>query len=246
MGYKALCWFITPLYLFFFIGILSIFHPILVLAGSFSRAAHKALLDIMNFLILLNMRVTAGTTITVQGALPLPAEKPVILISNHQSMYDIPLLMWTLRKRRVGFVAKKELGKGLPSISYSLRHLDSVLINRKDSSQALVSIRDWGSRLARYNAIACIFPEGTRARNGQMKPFKQAGVLELLQASPNAVIQPVVIEGAWEFLRYNFFPVPWGTRITCTFLDPIENQSDQKHELVQKIELLIRSKLEKC
>lgn len=88
--------------------------------------------------------------------------------------------------------------------------------------------------------MVCIFPEGTRARDGNMKEFKPAGVLTLLKVMPTALIVPVAITGAWELLRWNFIPVPWGRRITYTMLAPVEPSSMPTSDLVPYLEKLIR------
>ena len=54
-------------------------------------------------------------------------------------MYDISPIMWYLRKHHVKFVAKKELGKGIPSVSYNLRHGGSILIDRKKPTSSFTS-----------------------------------------------------------------------------------------------------------
>lgn len=236
-------WLITPLYVVVFIFILVLFHPLLVIAGCINTNLHRWLLNRMNCAILWNMRITGGVRFQIDYAQRLPEDRAILLISNHQSMYDIPLIMWTLRPRRVGFVAKKELGKWLPSISYSLRRLDSVLIDRRDSAQALAAIRGWGSRMASDKNVACIFPEGTRARDGRKRRFKPAGVLALMESMPEAVIQPVVISGAWEFLRYNFLPVPWGVSVKAQFLPPIVERAEENAKLLELIERDIESLL---
>jgi len=63
-----------------------------------------------------------GTRYAFPSPKNLPKDKPLIIISNHQSMYDIPPIIWHMRAYHPKFVSKKELGKGIPSVSYNLRH----------------------------------------------------------------------------------------------------------------------------
>ena len=234
-------WVITIPYVVTFFSILVVFHPIVLVASWISSDAHKWALDRMNLCIILNIRFIAGTRFRVIGAPYLPKDKAIILVSNHQSMYDIPMLMWLCRTRRVGFIAKKELGKWIPSISLSLRKLCSVLIDRKDANQALSAIRAFGEAKERALGVAAVFPEGTRARDGVMKRFKMSGLKVLLEAMPSAVIQPVAIRGNWELLRYNFFPVPFGTSVSIEFLEPIvRSEGESVGERLVEIELVIR------
>lgn len=235
-------WIVTIPYIVVFFAILVVFHPILLVASWVGSKAHKWALDRMNLAIILNIRFIAGASFRVIGAPHLPKNAAVILVSNHQSMYDIPMLMWLCRTRRVGFIAKKELGKWIPSISLSLRKLCSVLIDRKDANQALGAIRAFGEAKERTHGVAAIFPEGTRARDGVMKRFRTAGLKALLEAMPSAVIQPVAIRGNWELLRYNFFPVPFGTSVSIEFLAPIvRGEGESLEENLVQIERAIRN-----
>jgi 1-acyl-sn-glycerol-3-phosphate acyltransferase len=156
-------------------------------------------------------------------------------------MYDIPMIMWECRSREVGFIAKKELGRWIPSISFALRRLGSVLIDRKDAAHAVRSIQDFGRRKDQEDQVAVIFPEGTRARDGVMKRFKATGLKALIRSMPQAVIQPVAIRGNWQLLQHNFIPVPYGTKIELEFLEPIEPSAFGEDELLVEIENRIKT-----
>ena len=83
------------------------------------------------------------------------------------------------------------------------------------------AIQKFGKTVEEHRYAACIFPEGTRARDGVMKEFNHAGLLALIRTTPSAVIVPVVIDGSWELMRYRMRPVPFGVRVRCTMLAPI-------------------------
>ncbi len=232
-------WLVTFPYIITFIGILVFFHPIHVVAACISRKLHKQALDLMNICIILNIRWVAGARYRVIGKPLLPESRPVIIVSNHQSMYDIPMTMWECRRQNVGYIAKKELGRWIPSISFALRRLGSVLIDRKDAVQAVRDIEQFGRAKDEACEVAAIFPEGTRARDGAMKRFKPTGFKALLRSMPHAVIQPLAIRGNWELLRYNFLPIPYGTSIELEFLPAIERADRSDDELVRDIEATI-------
>lgn len=217
-----------------------------MIAYRFSKRAAKHALDGMNFSITTLIRTIGCASVRLlPPEKPLPTDRSILLVANHQSMYDIPMMMWMLRSREVGFISKKELGRKIPSISFALRNLDSVLIDRKEPRQALPAIEAFGRLKEERKQIACIFPEGTRARDGQMKPFKGAGFDTLLNQMPSALIQPVVIDGNWELLRYKLLPVPIGVKITVKFLDPIEPSSLPQQGRLSAVENVIRTALEK-
>lgn len=236
-------WIITPLYLVVFFALLCVFHLLQLVASLFGKAAQMRVLNIMNVCIIWNIRIVTGASFKVNGAPTLPSDRSVIIVSNHQSMYDIPMLMWICRKRHLGFIAKRELGRGIPSVSLALRTLGSVLIDRKDAKQAIAAIREFGEEREQSKQVACIFPEGTRAQNGAMRPFKPTGLQTLVSAMPSAIIQPVAISGNWELLRYNFLPVPFGTAVTITFLPPLEPKDFELAALSGVVEGRIRAVL---
>jgi 1-acyl-sn-glycerol-3-phosphate acyltransferase len=232
-------WVVTLPYTLIFFGILCCFHPLSLLAAAVSRGCHKRVLDLMNLCIISNIRFTAGTRYRVIGKPALPQGRPVIIVSNHQSMYDIPMVMWECRTREVGYIAKVELGRWIPSISLALRRLGSVLIDRGDTAKAIRSIEEFGRTKQVANQVAAIFPEGTRARDGAIKRFKQSGLKALLRSMPRALLQPVAIRGNWELLRHNFLPVPWGTSVEIEFLTPIEPNGRPIDQLAQELEQVI-------
>ncbi len=106
----------------------------------------------------------------------IPENGPIIFVANHQSLYDIVAIIWYLRRFHAKFVSKKELGKGIPSVSYNLRHGGSVLIDRKDPKQAIPTIMGLGAYIEKYKRSAVIFPEGTRSKTGAPKKFSENGL----------------------------------------------------------------------
>ncbi len=81
----------------------------------------KKVCDYFNWTLLRCLNVL-GTTFHVDINTSIPNNVPIIIVSNHQSMWDISPLSWYLRKYHPKFISKVELGKGIPSVSYNLRH----------------------------------------------------------------------------------------------------------------------------
>jgi|TARA_R110000796_G_scaffold252607_1_gene388640 1-acyl-sn-glycerol-3-phosphate acyltransferase len=131
-----------------------------------------------------------------------------------------------------------ELGKGIPSVSYNLRHGGSVLINRKDSRQSLTEIAKLGAYIQKYNRSAVIFPEGTRSKTGQPKKFHTTGLKILLKKAPSALIIPISINNSWKMLKYGKFPYGIGNHISFEVHRPLENAGDVE-ELIENIERTI-------
>ncbi len=223
---KILAYPLTFIYFLLFGFTLVVFHPIQwICFNLFGYEAHKSSVALLN-LCLLRCTHVLGTTYKFNNAHKLPLDKPLILVLNHQSMNDIPPIIWFMRKHHPKFVSKIELGKGIPSVSYNLRHGGSVLIDRKDSKQALVQIAKLGKYIEKYNRSAVIFPEGTRSRNGHPKKFQPTGLKILMKNAPSALIVPISINNSWKMLRYGKFPYGLGNRITFDVHKPIDNHGN--------------------
>jgi 1-acyl-sn-glycerol-3-phosphate acyltransferase len=236
-------WFNTPFFVGMFFAILCLFHVLQILVHLFSLRLQKHALDLMNLSIVLNIKYFGGATYKVVRQGIYPKDRPIIIVANHQSMYDIPMMMWELRKWELGFIAKKELGRWIPSISFALRELGSALIDRKDAKQSVEAISALGRRKEEQKQIAVIFPEGTRARDGIVKPFKSTGFKALLEAMPTAVIAPVVVRGNWELLQYQFRPVPAGVAISLTYLPVVEQNGRSPKEILGEVEGMILNEI---
>ena len=223
---KLLSYPLTILYFFAFGTVLAIFHPMQwICLNLFGYNAHKKSVSLMN-LCLVRATHILGTRYSIRRGSKTPTDRPIIFVSNHQSMYDISPIIWFLRKHHPKFVSKKELGKGIPSVSYNLRHGGSVLIDRKDNRQALTEIAKLGTYIEKYNRSAVIFPEGTRSRTGHPKKFQPTGLKILIKKSPSALIVPISINNSWKLLRYGKFPYGLGCHLTFDIHTPIENTGD--------------------
>jgi 1-acyl-sn-glycerol-3-phosphate acyltransferase len=241
---KLLGYLLTPVYLLVFGLLLAVFHPIQVICrwiGGYG--AHKKSVDIMNLLIVKSLFIL-GARISFRGVETLPKDRPIILISNHQSTFDIPPIAWGFRRHHLKFIAKVELGKGIPSISYNLRHGGSALIHRNKPLQSVREIGKLGRYIEQNRYAVCIFPEGTRTKDGKIKPFLPAGVDALLKAAPSALVVPLAIDGTYELTKRGLYPMSFGVEIKFTVLAPIEPGTLPVEDIVTKAENMIRAALE--
>ncbi len=223
---KVLAYPLSILYLFFFGLCLLVFHPIQwICFNLFGYNAHRVSVALLN-LCLMRCTHILGTTYSFENPHEIPHSQPTILVLNHQSMNDIPPIIWYLRKRHPKFVSKKELGKGIPSVSYNLRHGGSVLIDRKDSKQALGEVIKLGKYIEKHGRGAVIFPEGTRSRTGHPKPFKTTGLKLLMRNAPSALVLPISIDNSWKMLRYGKFPFGIGNHIKFQVHPPLKIEGD--------------------
>ena len=232
---KILAYPLSAVYLLFFGLTLVVFHPIQwVCFNIFGYNAHKRSVSLLN-LCLIRCTHILGTRYTYINPYTIPKDRPIIFVANHQSMHDIPPIIWYMRRHHLKFVSKIELGRGIPSVSYNLRHDGSVLIDRKNFRQALIEITKLGVYIEKHKRSALIFPEGTRSKTGYPKKFQQLGLKLLIKKSPSAVIVPISINNSWKMMRYGKFPNGIGVHITFTIHKHIENTTDIDG-LISKIE----------
>jgi len=240
---KFLGYIFTPVFYFFFLLTLVIFQPVQwVCYKFFGYKAHKFSVDILNF-FLTYCHVFLGSSTTFINEQELPSNQPIIFIANHQSMYDIPGIIWFLRKNHVKFISKIELTKGIPSISFNLKYGGGANINRKDSKQAVSEIIKLGRRMKENNWSAMIFAEGTRAKDGKIKPFQVGGIATLLKAVPNALIVPIAIENSWKTVQYGMYPLSFGEQLKWTVLAPISVEGKNPEQITELAEQAIRKVL---
>jgi 1-acyl-sn-glycerol-3-phosphate acyltransferase len=239
-----LSYLLTPVYLLWFGLLLVIFHPIQVITRLiWGYPVRKKVVDVLNYALLYGLRIM-GAKITFRGLEKIPSGRPIIIVANHQSTLDIPPVIVGFRKNHPKFISKIELGKGIPSISYNLRHGGSVLIDRKNPRQSVKDILTLGRHIEENNYAACIFPEGTRTKNGKVKSFMPAGIASLCKSSPTALIVPFAISGNYELMKRGYFPLTFGLHLNYTVLDPIVPEGKDITELSRHIEELIRKEVE--
>lgn len=183
-----------------------------------------------------------GTRYKLRNFHTLDTNRPLIIVSNHQSMNDISPLIWLFKKQYPKFISKKELGKGIPSISFNLRHGGAALIDRNNPKQAISEIIRFAKYVQKNTYAAVIFPEGTRSKNGDPRPFKTKGLQMLFKYIPNAQIVPVTINNSWKTTKYGKFPYGLGAKITIDTHEPIllsDYPKNKFDELIEHIETVV-------
>ena len=238
---KIISYPLSVLYAIVFLFWLLIFHPIqLVCYHVFGYNAHRISVAVLNFFLLRTSHIL-GTTYTLTGRENLPKNKPLILVCNHQSMHDIIPIIWFLRDVHPKFISKKELGKGIPSVSLNLRIGGSALIDRKDGKQALTEIKKAGEYINSTNRSMVIFPEGTRSKTGKPKEFATNGLKMLYKNAPDAYFVPISINNSWKMNKFGQFPFGLGTKITFQIHDPLKISDYSFDEIFEKTEKTIKN-----
>lgn len=240
---KIIDYVLGSLYLLYFGLVLVIFHPIqMVCFHLFGRRVHQKSVHVLNGFLLHGLYIL-GTRLGFKANATLPTDRPVIFIANHQSMFDIVGMIWYLRKNFPLFVSKKELAKGIPSISYNLQKSGAALIDRQDGKQAIMEIARLAKLIEETKFSAAIFPEGTRSRTGELKAFATGGVAILVKKAPNALVVPIAIKNTGKLNPKGIFPLSSFESLSWTVLEPIEPKGKTVDEIVELAKSSIENEL---
>jgi len=209
----------------------------------FGSNGHQKVVEIMNWFLIQSLLVL-GVRVKVENKQNLPKDNTLLFVSNHQSMFDISPIIWHYKKYIPKFVSKKELAKGIPSISFNLRNGGAALIDRKDKKQAITEMINFAKRVHNNNWAAVIFPEGTRSRDGKPKRFATNGLKILIKNNPEAYIVPLTINNSWKVFKYGKFPLGIGSPIKIITHTPIKAKGIPFEDLIEKVEAKIVGSLE--
>ena len=227
-------------YLFFGMGLL-FFHAIQLLGNNiFGYHGHKKAVDFMYWGLIKTTHIL-GTRYKATFESELPKDKPLIFVANHQSLYDINALALYVKTHHPKFVSKKELGKGIPSVSYNLTHGGSALIDRKDGKQAIIELKKLGQYIQKHNYSAVIFAEGTRSKTGKPKPFKRNGLRVLYKYAPDAYLVPVTVNNSFKMTpNGKSFPLGVGVKIEFIFHKAIAAKGNDFEALIDQVEKTVK------
>jgi 1-acyl-sn-glycerol-3-phosphate acyltransferase len=237
---KIISYILSAIFAVVFYFLLILFHPLQwVGLKLFGYKGHKFVVDYMNWFLTKSL-ILLGTSVTVENKQKLPENTTLIFVSNHQGMFDIPPMIWAFRKYHPKFVSKIELGKGIPSISFNLRHGGAALIDRKDAKQAITTLASFAKKINNNKWSAVIFPEGTRSRDGKSKPFAINGLKVLAKYNKDGYIVPLTIYNSWKVFKYGKFPLGIFSPIKIITHQPIKIDSLPFDELIAKTEKVIK------
>jgi 1-acyl-sn-glycerol-3-phosphate acyltransferase len=181
----------------------------------------------------------ADVRIELAGEEHLDTDEAFVIMSNHQSHYDVVVLFQVLR-RRVRMVAKKELFR-VPFFAGAMRAAGFIEIDRSDREKAIAALEAAEEALKLGTSI-WIAPEGTRSETGELGPFKKGGFH--LALDTGARILPVTLVGTRDVLRPHDWRVQKGKRVLVHVGEPIDPKrygKDRRDELMQ----VVRDAIEK-
>ena len=164
-----------------------------------------------------------------------------VVMSNHQSLYDIPVVFCAL-PGRIRMVAKTELFN-VPIWGAAMAAAGFIRVDRSDRDQAVRSLRESCSMI-KDGTHVWIAPEGTRSPTGALGLFKSGGFRMALEAGVR--ILPVALEGTRDILPARGAIVHAGKRVVATFLPPIDPSGygiERRKELMADVRAAIAGAL---
>lgn len=182
-----------------------------------------------------------GLRVDVHGRENIVPGEAFVVMSNHQSHFDIPVLFQALRIP-LRMVAKTELFK-IPFMSGAMRAAGFVEVDRKNRASAITTLSSARERLSHTVSI-WIAPEGTRSVTGKLGPFKKGGFH--LALTSNMRILPVSIEGTRFALPAHGLNVTKRVAVSVTIGKPIDSQeygADRMKDLIKAVRAAIEEPL---
>jgi len=199
------------------------------------KAGHKSLF-LARFYARLNFQVESD----IKTKLP----NKFVIVSNHQSLADIVILVCTFPNHDLKFAAKKELKWGIPAVSVILRKGQHAFLQRKGGFKRTKNqLKQLAMSKGKF-VCPVVFAEGTRSRTGELNKFHSAGLRILLEHSDLPVVA-VAVDGGYKIstakdlftklkgLLYQvkilkLYPHVTGKHDIQTLLDSIHNDIDQQ------------------
>ena len=161
-----------------------------------------------------------------------------IIMSNHASAYDIPLI-YNAMPGSIRMIAKKELFK-FPIWGRGMEAAEFISIDRKDRVQAVKDLERAKEEME-AGIIIWIAPEGTRTRTGELLPFKKGAFMLAMQM--NAIIIPVGLIGTLEVMKPDSMEIQYNRKVKVKVGEPIDVSI---YELKERAKLMkdVREKIQ--
>jgi 1-acyl-sn-glycerol-3-phosphate acyltransferase len=172
----------------------------------------------------------AGVRVVAENPPKMPLAKPLVVVANHVSWFDV-LALCAVTPGRYLFVAKKEV-RSAPFLGRSIEECGHIFIDRSNRQAALESLVGLSERLAKERPIIIMFPEGTRSSTGELQPFKKGAFVLAMEGGADIV--PTAILGSREVMKKHSLFIHPGT-ITVRFGEPIAVEGKSAGERDQLI-----------
>ena len=184
----------------------------------------------------------ARVKVTVKNPDNIDPSRSYIYMSNHQSNFDIPVLLAYLPVQ-YRWLAKVELFR-IPVFGFAMRRAGYISIDRSDRKAAILSLKH-AAEIIRGGVSVLIFPEGTRSRDGNIRPFKSGGFI--LAIDSGVPIVPVIVHGTFPIMPKDRLRIRPGN-VVLEIEKPVETSAysrKDKTKLLEKVRQIINESYEK-
>ena len=182
-----------------------------------------------------------GCDLHVQGEENIPESGPVVIILNHQSYADIPVMFAVFRRFQFGFIAKQYLAKA-PVLGQWMPRIRSVFIGGDDPRDSLKAINK-GIEYINEGFSLAICPEGTRSKGPTVGPFMKGAIK--LATKPGVPIIPVALNGTYHMFEETGVVSPARVDVKIYPAIPTAGISRKEEiELCDRLENMIRNGVE--
>jgi 1-acyl-sn-glycerol-3-phosphate acyltransferase len=180
--------------------------------------------------------------VSVQGLDLIDPKRSYIYMSNHQSNFDIPVLLAHLTVQ-FRWLAKAELFK-IPIFSRAMRGAGYIRIDRSNRESAIESLKEAAAKMKDGVSIM-IFPEGTRSLDGNIRPFKKGGFI--MAVDTGVPIVPIILRGTWPIMAKSSWRINTG-EVFLKIEKPIDTTGytrETKDALIESVRSVICAGFEK-
>jgi 1-acyl-sn-glycerol-3-phosphate acyltransferase len=184
----------------------------------------------------------ARVKVTVKNPADIDLSRSYIYMSNHQSNFDIPVLLAYLPVQ-FRWLAKVELFR-IPIFGFAMQRAGYISIDRSNRKAAIISLNR-AAEIIRGGVSVLIFPEGTRSLDGNIRPFKSGGFILAIESG--VPIVPVIIHGTWPIMPKDRLRIRPGN-VVLEIQKPVETarySRNDKAELMERVRQIIIESHEK-
>lgn len=237
--YRVLYPLIRPFYLIFLIlNTIAVCLSIIIISP-FDKQGNTVHF-IGKFWSLLNVFLS-GTRLTIKGKDKINTNLTYIVMSNHQSLFDVWALIGMI-PLQIRWIVKSEIRK-IPIFGYTLERMGHIYVDRKNRTAAYISLETASKKIEKGTSVI-IFPEGTRSNDGHLLKFRMGGIIMALKSGVS--ILPVTVNGSRFVLPKNTLALIPG-KIEVVVGDVIDSSiydENNKYELMGKIRSAIHENLD--
>jgi 1-acyl-sn-glycerol-3-phosphate acyltransferase len=219
----------------FMTGVYTFRYSVAVIFGSYFVKYKRNYVDhaMLQWALKLLALIKVSVRVIGQENMPVKGERPVIIMSNHSSLYDIPISAVALNTS-LRMLAKKELFK-IPVFAAALRRGEFVSIDRHNRDQALKDLNVAKEKML-DGIILWVAPEGTRSTDGKLGSFKRGAFH--LALDTKALIVPLVIKDIHKVQGGKDLTLHINQEIEveiCAPVDAAQFTVDTRRELIRQV-----------